>query len=105
MNTVDRIKEICKERKIPISRLERDLGFSNAYIAGLKRGDMPYEKLEKISVYLGKSVKYLTTGEEEDDTPSAQPSEEYVDLISAYDKLSKENKIAIMQIIKSLSEK
>nr|DAM38583.1 MAG TPA: RNA binding domain protein [Caudoviricetes sp.] len=29
MNCVERVKQICKERKVPISRLEKDLGFSN----------------------------------------------------------------------------
>ena len=29
MNSVERVKKTCKERKIPISRLEKDLGFSN----------------------------------------------------------------------------
>lgn len=37
MNTVDRIKAICKERKIPISRLEKACGFANGYIGQLKK--------------------------------------------------------------------
>lgn len=41
MNSVDRVKNICKERKIPISRLERDLGFSNGYIGQLKKRNIP----------------------------------------------------------------
>jgi hypothetical protein len=28
MNSVDRVKAICKERNIPISKLEKDLGFA-----------------------------------------------------------------------------
>lgn len=27
MNSVDRVKELCKEYKIPVSRLEKELGF------------------------------------------------------------------------------
>lgn len=27
MNCVERVKQICKERKIPISKLEKTLGF------------------------------------------------------------------------------
>lgn len=37
MNAVERVKAICKERKIRISKLESDLGFGNAYISGLKK--------------------------------------------------------------------
>ena len=64
MNTVERIKSICKERKIPISRLEKDLNFGNAYIAGLKKGTVPDDILRLIAKYLGVSVEYLMTGEE-----------------------------------------
>lgn len=37
MDAVGRIKEICKERKIPISKFERWCGFSNGYIRNLKK--------------------------------------------------------------------
>ena len=38
MDSVELVKNICKERKIPISKLERDCGFSNGYIRKLKEG-------------------------------------------------------------------
>ena len=37
MTSVERVKNICKERKIPISKLEKELGFSNGYISQLKK--------------------------------------------------------------------
>ena len=52
MNTVDKVKSLCKTRKIPISRLERDLGFSNGYIGQLKKGTFPNDRLVAISDYL-----------------------------------------------------
>ncbi len=64
MNCVDRIKSICKERKIPISKLEKDLGFSNGYIGQLKRGTMPADRLAKVARYLNVSEEYLLSGEE-----------------------------------------
>ena len=45
MNSVDRVKKICKDRKIPISRLERDLGFSNGYISQLRKGVFPEDRI------------------------------------------------------------
>lgn len=63
MNTVEKIVEICKDRKIAISRLEKACGFSNGYIRGLKRGDMPSNKLAKVADFLGVSTEYLS-GEE-----------------------------------------
>ena len=53
MNAVDRIKEICAERKIAISRLEKDLGFSNGYIAQIKDGAIRADRLLSIASYLG----------------------------------------------------
>lgn len=62
MNSVERVKAICKERKIPISRLERDLGYANGYIGQLRKGVLPDDRLIEISKYLNVSVDYLLTG-------------------------------------------
>ncbi len=59
MNTVERVKMICKERKIPISRLERDCGFANGYISQLKKGSIPDDRLQKIADYFGMTVNEL----------------------------------------------
>lgn len=66
MDSVDRIKAICKERGIAISKLERECGFANAYFNGLKRGMIPADRLQKVSSYLGVSTDYLLTGEKDD---------------------------------------
>lgn len=52
-------KKICKDRGIAISKLERDCGFGNGYIKGLKKGTLPGDRLAKISEYLGVSVPFL----------------------------------------------
>lgn len=62
MNSVEKVKKICKERKIPISRLEKDLGFSNGYIGQLKKGTFPSDRLVLIADYLGLSIADLTDG-------------------------------------------
>ena len=64
MNSVERVKQICKERKIPISRLEKDLGFSNGYIGQLKKGSFPADRLSKIASYLDLSAEYRMNGSE-----------------------------------------
>lgn len=63
MNSVERVKAICKERKIPISKMERDLGYANGYIGQLKKGVFPADRLQDISEYLGVSAEYLLNGE------------------------------------------
>ncbi len=59
MNTVERVKMICKERKIPLSRLERECGFANGYISQLKKGSIPADRLQIIADYLGMDIKEL----------------------------------------------
>lgn len=64
MNSVERVKKLCKERKIPISKLEKELGFSNGYIGQLKRGTFPDDRIRKIADYLGVTAEYLMTGKQ-----------------------------------------
>lgn len=66
MDSVKKVKEICKERKIPISKLEKDLGFSNGYISQLKKGVFPSDRLKLIAKYLGLPISYFLNGNETD---------------------------------------
>lgn len=66
MNSVERVKAICKERKIPISKLERDLGYANGYIGQLRKGVFPDDRLSEIAKYLSVSTEYLITGEQKE---------------------------------------
>lgn len=66
MSIIERIKEICKERGISIARLERECNFSNGYLASIKTGMIPADRLQKVSSYLGVSPNYLLTGETDD---------------------------------------
>lgn len=70
MTTVDKVRNICKSRKIPVSRLERDLGFSNGYINQLRKGTFPSDRLVLISNYLDVSVSELLGDNEIGDTLS-----------------------------------
>ena len=67
MNTVERVKSICKERKIPISKLEKDLGFGNGYVGQLKKGTFPDDRLAAISKYLNVSIPLLLENKEKQD--------------------------------------
>lgn len=91
MNSVERVKEICKNRKIPISKLEKDLRFSNGYIGQLRKGVLPDDRLSKIADYFGVSIDYLLTGKEKEWQPVLSDKEErdldkkVEDLLSAVD--------------------
>jgi len=62
MNGVEYVKELCRNRGIAISKLERDCGFSNGYIRSLKSGRFPYDRAKIVGEYLGVSPEYLATG-------------------------------------------
>lgn len=90
MNSVERVKTICKERKIPISKLEKELGFSNGYIGQLKKGTFPADRLEKISKYLGVTTTYLMNGNENSSEALSERDKRDIakDLVSIMDKLN-----------------
>lgn len=64
MNSVEKVKVLCKERKIPISRLEKELGYANGYIGQLRKGTFPNDRLVEIANYLNVPTAYLS-GENE----------------------------------------
>jgi len=73
MDTVERIKQICKERKIPIYKLEKDNGFGNGYIRSLKKGGISSDRLSIIANYLNVSTTFLLTGKEEEPRDALSP--------------------------------
>lgn len=100
MNTVERIKQICKERKIPISKLEKECGFANGYIGQLKKGTVPDDRLRIISDYLDISAEELSTGEKPE-IPGFEP--EHLELIELYSKLKEEQKSAVLNLLRSFA--
>lgn len=83
MNSVERVKLICKERNIAISRLEKDLGYANGYIGQLRKGVFPDDRLVEIAKYLGVPTDYLLTGEQKE--MPALPEEDELKLkVAAY---------------------
>lgn len=59
MNSVERVKQLCVDRKIPISHLEKDLGFANGYIGQLRKGVFPDDRLLAIANYLNVHISDL----------------------------------------------
>lgn len=112
MNAVERVKLICKNQKIPISKLESDLGFGNAYISGLKKGVLPNDRLELIAKYLGVSIDYLATGkdhnigsfsEQEDLIIKIRNDKKMISSIKKYYTLSDRKKELVLELIELLA--
>ena len=56
-NIVERIVEICKDKKIPVSKLEKDLGYGNGYLNPKKVSDVKAGRLMDILDYLDVSYE------------------------------------------------
>lgn len=81
MNSVERVKTICKDRKIPISRLEKDLGYANGYIGQLRKGVFPDDRLVEIASYLNLPTSYLLTGDEQKEKNLVNGDEELTEYL------------------------
>jgi len=69
-NSVQLVRNLCKDRKIPIAKLEKDSGFSNGYLNPKKMAKIPYDRAVIIAEYLGVSADLILTGEESKKAPT-----------------------------------
>lgn len=63
-NSVEFVREICRTRKIPISRLEQDCGLSNGYLNPKKLSRISYDRALRIAEYLDIPAEQILTGED-----------------------------------------
>ena len=73
---VEYVRKICAERKIPVSQLEKELGFSNGYLNPKKLQNIPYSRAASISSYLKVPIE-LILGVEEEKTPTENGEREF----------------------------
>lgn len=62
MTTYEIIKELCKERGIAVTALEKELGFGRGSIGKLRNGSATIERLQKIADFFNVSIEYLNSG-------------------------------------------
>ena len=65
-NSVEYVRSICHQRRIPVSTLEKACGFSNGYLNPKKMSRIPYDRAVVIGQYLGIPARTILTGEEPD---------------------------------------
>ena len=70
-NSVQFVRDICRQRRIPVSTLEKACGFSNGYLNPKKMTKIPYDRAVIIGKYLNVSANRILTGE---DMPEAVPT-------------------------------
>jgi hypothetical protein len=72
----DLVRKICRERGLALSKVERDLDFSNGYLASVK--DLRADRALQLADYLGVPVEYIITGEKRE---PADEMEEYLEIL------------------------
>ena len=97
MTQVERVRAICKEKKIPISRLETDLGYGNGTFNPKKSENISSDRVYPIAQYLDVSVEYLLTGEEKSPAGAGQRDE----LIRLFEAASPELQAAALAVLRS----
>lgn len=64
MTLKERIVTLCKQNNIPVSKLEKELGFAGGYISKLDKSTPNSAKLQKIAGFFGVTLDYLMTGKD-----------------------------------------
>ena len=95
MNSVEIVKSICKQHKIPISKLERDLGYGNGYIGQLRKGVFPHDRLFEIAGYLNVPMESLLS--ENENKPAAITGSE-LDIKDSINNMSREELVEFILI-------
>lgn len=109
-NSVQYVRDICKQRGIPISQLEKDCGFSNGYLNPKKIAKLPYDRAQSIAEYLNVSVEMILTGEETEKTPTASGERDILDEIDIafygdYKELTEDDKATIRDMARVMLER
>lgn len=108
----ERIKELCKKKRVSLNKAETDCGFAKGYFSKLDKSTPNSANLQKIADYFKVSVDYLLTGEEKEIPLPAQADlwisirndKELLNALEKYMKLSDRKKKHVLDTIDVLSE-
>lgn len=97
---IERIKELCNEKKTNFSAVEKALGLANA---SLKKANerMQAIRLKALADYFGVSMEYLLTG---NSSPSEASSAEERELLRLFRNFSAEGRTTALNAIRSFQD-
>lgn len=100
---VEEIRNISKEKHIPISRIEKDLGFGNGTIRNWDKNKPAHDKVKKVADYLGVSIDTLTGEIEKSPTANGEAlSKAELALLASVDGMTQEQIFALVNTIQSI---
>lgn len=105
-NSVEFVRQVCRERGIAISQLEKECGFSNGYLNPKKMSKLPYDRAQAIGKYLNLTPERILTGED----PKEPGSEDILDQVDVafygdFKELDPEQKETIRDMVRLMREK
>ena len=96
---INRIKELCAEKKLTIQKLEAAAGLANGSIGKWAKASPKAESVAAVANALGVTMDYLYTGKE---TAPAEPelSEDEAMLLAAYRALPEDEKRSVLLLLR-----
>lgn len=68
MLTYEIIKQLCKNKGVTVTGVEKELGFARGSLCKVNTNKPSMEKVQKLADYFGISVEYLMTGQDSSKT-------------------------------------
>lgn len=103
MEILERIKKLCAEKGINLTKLEKEIGLSQGAAYKWKNSSPSLEVLDKLSNYFDVTVDYIMTGVEKTKPEIPMHTDEHFELLELYSALKDEQKIAIMNLLRSFN--
>lgn len=109
-NSIEFVRNLCRERKIPISKIEKDLGYGNGYFNVKKQAKLPYNRAVEIAEYLSVSPELILTGEEAEKAPTEAGKRDILDDVDVafygeYRELSEDDKETVRDMVRVMRER
>lgn len=101
---VERVRAICKAKGIPVSQLEKDLGYANGYLNPKKAETIRKDRIAEIAQYLGVSASEIDENSTDNGTITLLQSlsDEVRGLLEVANGMTKEQVNAMTEFAKTM---
>ncbi len=106
-NSVEFVRSLCRERKIPIAKIEKDLGYGNGYFNAKKQSKIPYDRAVEIAEYLSVPPELILTGEEKAPTAGERDILDDVDVAfyGDFKELNEDEKETVRDMVRLMRQR
>lgn len=109
-NSVQYVRDLCQQLKIPISKLEKDCGFSNGYLNPKKMSKIPYDRAVLIAQILKVPVSDILEGPDKEKTPTVSGERDILSDVDMafygeYKELSEDDKETVRDMVRLMRER